>query len=85
MERWKKMATRVYILPPHAPAKGICGDAKKATPLADCSLTYPPVCIAAPAKKRGGELKTPPAIPTACQPPVYLPVRLAQKIAPINK
>ena len=51
-----------------APAKGVCGDAKKATPLADCSLTYPPVCIAAPAKKRAGELKTPPAIPTACQP-----------------
>ena len=41
-----------------APAKEICGEVKKATPLADCSLTYPPVCIAAPAKKRGGELKT---------------------------
>ena len=47
-----------------APAKGICGDAKKATPLADCSLTYPPVCIAAPAKKRGGVVKTAPQAPT---------------------
>ena len=55
-----------------APAKGVCGDAKKTTPLADFSLTYPPVCIAAPAKKRAGELKTPPAIPTAL---VSLPAR----------
>ena len=55
---------RVFIAAP--PAKEICGEVKKATPLSDCSLTYPPVCIAAPAKKRSGELKTPLAIPAAC-------------------
>ena len=80
VERWKKMATRVYILPPQP--RGYAEMLKRPPPLQLLTdLSARVYCRSGQEERRGAQNTTHHSDPL----PAYLPVRRAYKLGPINK